>query len=175
MPCYIVYHFTFIADKLEDDESEEDDGDINPKKKIKLNNIKLPKFAKSSVDSEFFSVRESEHIADEDLIGRDNFEDIDFMKADSSDESEAEDIKYEDFFDDPNGDSKDNEDSGGEDEKREEADEGDMSLMKMAQYEEVDEEYSDLEEEEDDEEEGAIADGPIADGAKVGVCMILFL
>ncbi|XP_018019152.1 U3 small nucleolar ribonucleoprotein protein MPP10 [Hyalella azteca] len=102
-----------------DDSENEDDVDTQKNKKQKkkvhfdstvtsklnknpLKKVHLPTFSRSDVDSQFFSVRQSEYIADEDIIGADNFGDIDFMEDIPDDEEENGGAKatYKDFFDD---------------------------------------------------------------------------
>uniref|UniRef100_A0A2P2I0Z6 U3 small nucleolar ribonucleoprotein protein MPP10-like n=2 Tax=Hirondellea gigas TaxID=1518452 RepID=A0A2P2I0Z6_9CRUS len=93
---------------------DEDEGeDLPTKKKFKfekssnrnpLKNVVVPQFSKTSIDSDFFNVRESEWIADQDIIGGSNFDDVDFME--DIDDS-AEKARYADFFDEaPNKKSK---------------------------------------------------------------------
>ncbi|KAF2367025.1 U3 small nucleolar ribonucleoprotein complex subunit Mpp10 [Trinorchestia longiramus] len=101
----------------QEEQSSDDGGKSHKKKKnvrfninssSKINNqnplqkVQLPNFSHCSVDSQFFNVRESEYIADQDLIGTDNFKDIDFMEdiPDDEDHSGGEKATYRDFFDD---------------------------------------------------------------------------
>merc|ERR1719341_3206858 len=84
----------------EDDESEEDEGtDEDNDDKKDDSHMKIPKFGKSSVDSGFFNVRESEWVADNDMIGDATPVGIE-MFEDNDDEDDGE-IRYEDFFDVP--------------------------------------------------------------------------
>ncbi|KAB7499341.1 U3 small nucleolar ribonucleoprotein MPP10, partial [Armadillidium nasatum] len=96
-------------DDEEEEEKEEegddtDDGNEREKDNIGNEDRLLPppkNFSTSVVDSKFFNLRQSEWIADNDIIGKSFSKDIDLMENVDSDEEEENDLMYDNFFDPP--------------------------------------------------------------------------
>ena len=86
---------------VSDDESNDEDDKERPNKIQKMDskgkkmfrNLNVPKFGESAVDSQFLNLRESEWVADEDIIGQEQFGDVDFMEDVGSDVSIDENSK----------------------------------------------------------------------------------
>ncbi|XP_042868773.1 U3 small nucleolar ribonucleoprotein protein MPP10-like [Penaeus japonicus] len=129
-------------------QSESDDDSRIPKERSDSKQpVKPSKFGKSNVDSKFFNLRESEWIADNDILGQ-NFDgrddDVDYMEEISDDEDEDE-VMYNDFFDEaPEGRNATN---------------GSMEDKEGDEYEEDHDESKGLEYEEDGNEEGDASAG----------------
>nr|XP_027236457.1 U3 small nucleolar ribonucleoprotein protein MPP10-like [Penaeus vannamei] len=88
----------------EEEDSEDESGDesrIGKERSEKKRPVKPSNFARSKVDSKFFNLRESEWIADNDILGQ-NYDrkddDVDYMQ-DMSDGEEEDEVMYKDFFD----------------------------------------------------------------------------
>ncbi|CAL4202846.1 unnamed protein product, partial [Meganyctiphanes norvegica] len=90
----------------DDDDDEEEINDMKKsleKDKSKMDILKKPdKFKSTNVDDEFFNLRESEWVADNDILGEElegNFDDIDFMEDLTDEEEDAGAAMYNTFFD----------------------------------------------------------------------------
>ena len=105
--------FNDIALEDDEDESDSDENDennysndemdisIGQESKLSKSKDSIPTFSSTSVDSQFLRLRESEWVADNDLIGEcQDFDDIDLME-DISDSNDQENFMFKDFFDPP--------------------------------------------------------------------------
>ncbi|XP_047469772.1 U3 small nucleolar ribonucleoprotein protein MPP10-like [Penaeus chinensis] len=88
----------------EEEDSQDESGDdsrIEKERSERKRPVKPSNFARSKVDSQFFNLRESEWIADNDILGQ-NYDikddDVDYMQ-DMSDGEEEDEVMYKDFFD----------------------------------------------------------------------------
>ncbi|KAL7646665.1 UNVERIFIED_CONTAM: hypothetical protein RMT77_001918 [Armadillidium vulgare] len=103
-----------LNDDDDDDEEEEEEkgeeewdeiDEENEREKDNIGNedrLLPPKnFSTSVVDSKFFNLRQSEWIADNDIIGKSFSENINLMENMDSDEEEENDLMYDNFFDPP--------------------------------------------------------------------------
>merc|ERR1712106_422421 len=94
---------------LKDDDDDDNEEEINEmkkslaKNKSKMDTLKTPdRFKSTNVDDKFFNLRESEWVADNDILGdqlEGNFGDIDFMEDITDDEEDAGAAMYNTFFD----------------------------------------------------------------------------